>query len=151
MQNSKRNLRYLIAIFCIFAFVFYNFLKQSNLFKSNSKRFLKTAEQLKCEIEYKQKCLKLVKRLRFPNATFVFSPPTKFLPSQELIDQFTQHGQMPIKKYSYINEAFDNTNKFFQYMQTHFKASDIEKVYDYLKYKFLMSCFNNIFPERITL
>lgn len=54
---------------------------------------------------YRKKCQRLYKKLRSPNMSLYFRPPLK-QPPAHLLDEFTQHGQMPIKSWTYINEAY---------------------------------------------
>jgi hypothetical protein len=54
---------------------------------------------------YRIKCQRLYKKLRSPNMSLYFWPPLK-QPPAHLLDEFTQHGQMPIKLWTYINEAY---------------------------------------------
>ena len=89
-----------------------------NLFKSR--------KQLQCEFDYKSQCMRLFTNLGYPNKSLVFSPPLKEAPI-EMLDEFTQHGEMPIMKYSYINEAHDNTNPYFKYMETVLKQVEVNK------------------------
>jgi len=54
----------------------------------------------------------------------VFSPPTDKIPD-ELLEKFTQFGDMPITNNAYINEAFDETNPYFGLMQKKISKSEI--------------------------
>lgn len=55
--------------------------------------------------DYKSFCFNLYKKLRFPNEKLFFNPALK-RPPADMLDEFTQHGKMPIKKWWYINEVY---------------------------------------------
>jgi hypothetical protein len=57
-----------------------------------------------CNAKYAQNCLKLYKKLRFSFANKIYKLPPKTIPD-ELFNEFTQNGSMPIRDYLYINEA----------------------------------------------
>lgn len=57
---------------------------------------------------YEQSCFSLYHKLRFPNISLFFNPALK-QPPANLLDEFTQHGQMPIKKWLYINEVYSDS------------------------------------------
>lgn len=58
--------------------------------------------------EYKSACLSLYKKLRFPDPSLYYNPPIRKLPPS-LLDEFTQHGKMPIKKWTYLNTAYSDS------------------------------------------
>ena len=60
------------------------------------------------ERHYEQSCLALYHKLRFPDMSLFFNPALKEPPAN-LLDEFTQHGEMPIKKWWYINEAYSDS------------------------------------------
>lgn len=88
-----------------------------------------TPENQTCVMLYKRECLDLFQRLRFPNESLRFHPPTDKIPD-ELLAQFTQDGQMPLKRYSYINEALDSSNQYFKYMSTIVSALEVKNWQD---------------------
>lgn len=57
---------------------------------------------------YEQSCMVLFHKLRYPNMSLFFNPALKEPPAY-LLDEFTQHGQMPIKKWWYINEVYSDS------------------------------------------
>ncbi len=79
-----------------------------------------------CTAIYKRQCLSLYKRLRTTDKSRQFSPPTDRIPA-DLMDKFTQSGDMPLKKYAYINEAHDQTNPYFAQMQVKIAKSEIDE------------------------
>lgn len=83
-------------------------------------------KRLKCELVYKTKCLDLFKQLRYPNKSLIFKPPTSRIP-EHLLNQFTQNGLMPLKRNAYINEAFDETNPFFKYIDSQVSMDEVSK------------------------
>jgi len=64
---------------------------------------------------YKQECINLFKKLRYPNESLIIRPPLR-MPPDDLLNEFTQNGEMPISRQWYINEVYSdassaNTNK----------------------------------------
>ena len=57
---------------------------------------------------YKSNCLAVYKKLRFPDPSLFYNPPLKE-PPPEMLDEFTQNGLMPIKKYWYFNEIYSDS------------------------------------------
>lgn len=60
------------------------------------------------QIEYESECLALFEKLRDPNKNLIFNPPLKE-PPPELLDEFTQHGEMPITKFYYFNDVYSDS------------------------------------------
>lgn len=57
---------------------------------------------------YEPKCLRLFKRLRHPNTSLIFNPALK-QPPENMLDEFTQHGEMPITKWFYFNDVYSDS------------------------------------------
>jgi hypothetical protein len=57
---------------------------------------------------YKENCLKLFKKLRYPNASLIFRPPLK-RPPPDMMDDFEQNGDMPIKSDFYIDNTYSDS------------------------------------------
>ena len=57
---------------------------------------------------YEENCINLYKKLRFPNMSLFFNPALQ-KPPDDLMDEFTQHGEMPIKKWWYFNEVYSDS------------------------------------------
>lgn len=57
---------------------------------------------------YEQKCLRLFNRLRHPNTSLIFNPALK-QPPEDMLDEFTQHGEMPITKWFYFNDVYSDS------------------------------------------
>ena len=55
--------------------------------------------------QYKKNCLELFKKKRFINSSLIFRPPLK-QPPAELLDDFQQNGDMPIRTYQYYDDAY---------------------------------------------
>ena len=120
MLNKTRILKVFITLFTITCIYYYVLRNQSY------RHLSKSSKQLQCESDYKRQCMRLFTNLGSPNKSLVFSPPLKDVPA-EMLDEFTQHGEMPIMKYSYINEAHDNTNPYFKYMEAVLKQAEVNK------------------------
>ena len=58
-----------------------------------------------CKDKLREKCYDLYKILRYPSADRLHNPPLRKPPSY-LLNEFTLFGKMPIVKYSYFNEAY---------------------------------------------
>jgi SAM-dependent methyltransferase len=59
--------------------------------------------------QFREKCVRLFKKMRYPNKNLLFRPPLK-LPPADLIFNFTDNGKMPIAKQWYINEAYSDSS-----------------------------------------
>ncbi len=59
---------------------------------------------------YKRECLNLFKELNNPDPNQLHRPPLKEPPA-ELMDQFTQNGDMPIAKYRYFDEVYSDADQ----------------------------------------
>ena len=70
-----------------------------------------TNELKKCEKfnQYQEGCLNLFKNIRYPNKSRIHIPPLRYIPN-DLLAEFTQNGQIPIRKWLYINEAYLDSN-----------------------------------------
>lgn len=62
--------------------------------------------------QYKTSCIELFTKLRNPDPKLVFRPPLK-MPPPEMLNDFTQNGDFPIKKSFYFDDAYTDslTNK----------------------------------------
>ena len=58
--------------------------------------------------DYQKQCLELFQRIRNPNASLIFNPPLERIP-QDMMDDFTQNGALPLRTYTYSNEAYNNS------------------------------------------
>jgi hypothetical protein len=59
---------------------------------------------------YVTQCLSLFRKINTPNASLFFNPPLDEPPAH-MLSEFTQNGEMPIRKKFYINEIYtDSTN-----------------------------------------
>jgi hypothetical protein len=65
----------------------------------------------KCEKfkQYQEGCLNLFKNIRYPNKSRIHIPPLRYIPN-DLLDEFTQNGKIPIRNWLYINEAYKDSN-----------------------------------------
>ena len=59
--------------------------------------------------DYIRKCNKLFLRLRYPNQSLIIRPPLR-MPPAEMMNRFTQNGDMPITKQFYFNEVYSDSN-----------------------------------------
>ena len=69
--------------------------------------------------KYKQECINLFKKLRYPNQSLIIRPPLR-MPPKDLLNEFTQNGDMPITKEWYFNEVYSDSNSL--------NTSDIQKI-----------------------
>ena len=61
-------------------------------------------------LNYKNACLDLFKHLNNPNPSLFHRPPLSKPPS-DLLNEFTQNGDMPITKYFYFNDVYSDANE----------------------------------------
>ena len=100
--NSK-----VIFFICVVLFLFlstrYSLPETVNSFK------LKIIDKtgLKANENYLSECVKLYKKLRNPDTSYVFDPPVKEIPA-ELMNEFTENGTVKIE-YKYYNDLFKDS------------------------------------------
>ena len=58
---------------------------------------------------YAENCIKLYTKLRHPNKSLIVKPPL-IRPPQHLLNEFTQNGEMPIKRFWYLNNAYSDSD-----------------------------------------
>jgi len=106
-----------ITIFILFIFTFlviYLFRKQVHQRNQiiDFENYMKNEDSYEKNIEtceaYRSKCFSLYKKLRYPDEKYKFSIPVQEIP-QELYDNFTQHGYMPLTKKWYFNDAYSDS------------------------------------------
>ena len=75
--------------------------------RTSRQRFVEFDLEIKGAV-YEQSCMDLYHKLRYPNMSLFFNPALKE-PPPDLLDEFQQHGKMPIKKWWYINEVYSDS------------------------------------------
>jgi len=60
-------------------------------------------------LNYQQKCNRLFIKLRYPNQSLIIRPPLK-MPPADLMDRFTQNGDMPLTKEFYFNDVYSDSD-----------------------------------------
>ena len=73
----------------------------------------KGIDEAKCNSnrkKYKKECFKLFKELQNPDPKAFYRPPLG-KPPDDLLNEFTQNGEMPITKYWYFNEVYSDANQ----------------------------------------
>ena len=60
--------------------------------------------------EYKQQCIGLFVHLNNPDPSMFFRPPLRKIPN-DLLDEFTQHGYMPVTRDFYFDDVYTDANK----------------------------------------
>jgi len=78
------------------------------LYNNNNSKLKTEISTSKCNA-YKKECIRLFKKLRFPNETLIIRPPLH-MPPKYLLDEFTQNGEMPITKEFYFNEVYSDAD-----------------------------------------
>ena len=102
---NKINNLFLIIITGIVYFIF-NFLNsKSNIYQEINEI---ESESTEC-FNYRKECLDLFKKLRYPNKSLIIRPPVR-MPPADLIDRFTQNGDMPILRQLYYNQVYSDSN-----------------------------------------
>lgn len=82
-------------------------IKENLFYLKKIKSFIEVFSDNKSE--YKQNCLKLFKKKRSIDSSLLFKPPLK-KPPADLLEEFQQNGDMPIKKYSYYNDVYQDSD-----------------------------------------
>ena len=135
----KNYLSIVIASIFILIILFYFFHNYTSQYKSISSKITASNFEIfkqkyngKNKEKYDQSCLALYHKLRFPNLSLFFKPALKE-PPVDLLDEFTQHGEMPIKKWWYINEVYSDS-KGEQYKQKRvIKSKEINDLIESVK------------------
>ncbi len=113
---------FLLAIFNILLFIF----------RQNNNSYLKpiieknTHKKEDC-INYRRKCNQLFTKLRYPNQSLIIRPPLK-MPPKDLINRFTQNGDMPITKSYYFDEVYSDSNSNNKNIQENVTAFEFEEL-----------------------
>ena len=108
MLKSRFNLLSTILSLLIVAMLFSIYNSSQKMLKLFNPNSTKVKQNNTREPHYEQSCLALYHKLRFPDISLFFNPALKEPPAN-LLDEFTQHGEMPIKKWWYINEAYSDS------------------------------------------
>lgn len=97
----------ILGILCVMFNSLLNF-KKSPLQESNWSEVVYESWLDWSKNDYRTECINLYKQLRFPNKNLFFNPALR-KPPAHLLSEFTQHGQMPIKKWRYFNEVYSDS------------------------------------------
>ncbi len=81
---------------------------------------------------YKNECINLYKKLRYPNLSLIIKPPLR-IPTEDLFNEFIQNGGMPIKKYWYFNEVYSDSSASTSFNKQEIKFKDLSKWLDLVK------------------
>ena len=113
--RPKRLIKIFILLIAIYAICFCIYQQAENININ--------ASRIHCRSLYKRQCINLFKRLHArdflkmkENNQTITRQRFKQIPV-ELLDEFTQFGEMPVRKYAYVNEAYDESNMYFNTMQ----------------------------------
>jgi hypothetical protein len=114
MQQNRLNIRFLILLSIIIIFMYSLFIN-TNLKLKNLSNLQKTIEKTteSCESRqqiYNTECLNLFKELKNPDPSKFFRPPLA-KPPDNLMNEFTQNGEMPITNYWYFNNVYSDANQ----------------------------------------
>ena len=94
--------KFYFILLLLLSFMFFTGLYNKPVYKTLNKTEAKY-------FNYKKECDQLFKKLRYPNKSLTMRPPPK-MPPAELMNRFTQNGDMPITKEFYINEVYSDSN-----------------------------------------
>lgn len=101
-----------IAIIVFVILIFYGSMSSPNSEiienKQSTKATIKQGKSESSDPDYTRKCIQLYKKLRNPDKNLFFVPPLKE-PPKEMLDEFTQNGQMPMRKLWYFNEVYSDS------------------------------------------
>lgn len=119
-----------VTVLAICLFIFYVAIIRRS--KKSMKIQLNTPNIQDNSIKYKEACVHLYKKLRFPNKSLLFNPAI-MQPPADMLEEFTQYGKMPIKKWWYINEIYnDSFSNYINYKRT-INATEIEELREKVK------------------
>jgi len=126
-------------ILCFSALFFLLYLFNSIFFRNYEMKINKAD---KC-YEYKNECIRLFHKIRYPKNGTIFRPPLKEIP-KELYEEFTQNGFMPLRKKWYINEAYADASSVFDIdtKKTIVRKSEIDMWRDKVKKKVALNYGN---------
>ena len=99
-----QRINFYFVLFIAFPLLIWIFRLSTNQTKILERLF----ESKECS-NYKRECDQLFKKLRYPNQSLIIRPPLK-MPPADLMQRFTQNGDMPITKEWYINEVYSDSN-----------------------------------------
>lgn len=117
ISNLKQTLILLFVVLILITLTLYLKTIDSIKFKTEQDRFARilinkpdfqSKYNLSSSNEYKTECLRLYKKLRFPNASLLFNPALK-APPPYMLNEFTMDGLMPIKKWWYLNDVYSDS------------------------------------------
>ena len=115
-------INYLFLIFSIG--ILFDLLK---LFFIENGCFTKTQgiESPECVL-YRKECFNLFKKLRYPNKSLIIRPPVR-MPPDDLMDRFTQNGDMPILKQLYFDQVYPDSNLNETILQSQITFTEFNK------------------------
>jgi hypothetical protein len=107
MILNRKLFMYLAIAFLVLVNIYY-YQKSFNYINSENKNEIECLNKKK----YKNECIQLFKNLNNPDPSAFYRPPLKKVPD-DLLNEFTQNGEMPIKSYLYFNDVYSDANKKF--------------------------------------
>ena len=114
VSNNKLNIRFFIFLLIFTILAYFHIVKFNLNFKITSKNASKLHKNdVKCNsnrLKYKQECLDLFQELKNPDPSAFYRPPLA-KPPDSLMNEFTQNGEMPIKKYWYFDDVYSDANQ----------------------------------------
>jgi hypothetical protein len=105
MPKSAREKFLILALFGVVFYVLYLFKDNPNVSQHINFSFMQND---KCG-DYRRSCMQLFKKLRYPNKSLIIYPPLKEPPADMLLN-FTQNGEMPLRRLWYFNDATQSKN-----------------------------------------
>lgn len=95
----------LIVIYALFNFTKLSYDNLKFQKEENDNSFEKANKRL----DYYKRCIALYTKLRYPPKDMIIKPPIQEIPA-EMMDDFTDKGQLPLKRYWYFDEAYSDSS-----------------------------------------
>ena len=118
MLQNRINIRILLFLVAATILTYFFFINDNKRLKNIQANLSSLQESIlrnteSCESkrkEYINDCLNLFKELKDPDPSKFYRPPLA-KPPDNLMNEFTQNGEMPITKYWYFNDVYSDANK----------------------------------------
>ena len=108
--TNRKWLKWLLILFTVL-FIYFAFLRDAPTFRSDfagdDTADLGGETSVQRGANYKGDCLRLFKKLRYPNQSLIMKPPPR-RPPADMLNDFEQNGDMPITKYDYYDDTYSD-------------------------------------------
>ena len=108
----------IISQFLIILLILFFLITLIYVYNMSSEYSIKTPKETPTE-SYKEKCMSLFRKLRYPDQKLVFRPPLKEPPA-DMLKNFTQNGDLPMRRLWYFDNAYSDSDSL--------KKNDIKSI-----------------------